>query len=58
MSDGDRRTLPWIAGKDHKNTAPKITTELHEDLENPVFAKKDLHKAGFHGRAAIEDHIK
>ena len=56
LSNKDRRTLPQIVWKDHKNTIPKITTEFHEHLENPVSTKtvrKDLHKAGFHGRAAI-----
>ena len=56
LSDRDRQTLLWIVRKDHENTAPKITAELNDHLENPVSSKgvrKKLHKAGFHGRAAI-----
>ena len=33
----DRRTLMQIFWKDHKNTAPKITADLNEYLENPAF---------------------
>ena len=56
LSDKDRRTLTRIVRKDHKNTAPKITAEINDHLENPVSSKtvrRELHKAGFHGRAAI-----
>ena len=48
----DRRTLSRIVRKDHKNTAPKITAEYNDHLENPVSSKTvrwELHKAGFHG---------
>ena len=57
LSDRDRRILMWIIRKDHKNTAPKITAELNGQLENQVSSKtvrKEQHKAGFHGRAAIK----
>ena len=52
LSDRDRRIL---VGKDHKNTAPKITAELNNHLENPLSSKsvRKLHKDGFHGRGAI-----
>ncbi len=56
LSDRDRLTLKWIVRKDHKNTAPKITAKLNDHLENPVSSKtvgRELHKVGFHGRAAI-----
>ena len=56
LSDRDRRTLTPIVRKDHKKTAPKITAELNDHLESPVSSKtvrKELYKAGFHGRAAI-----
>ena len=36
LSDRDRRTLMQILRKDHKNTAPKITAELNDHLQNPV----------------------
>ena len=41
-----------IVRKDHKNTA-----ELKDHLENPLSSKtvrRELHKAGFHGRAVIK----
>ena len=56
LSDRDRQTLTWIVRKDHKNTAPKITGEFYDHLENPVFSiivGRELHKARFHGRATI-----
>ena len=56
LSDRDHRTLARNFRKDHKNTAPKITAELNDLIENPVSTKtvrRELHKAGFHGRAAI-----
>ena len=56
LSDRDRRTLTWIVRKDYKNTAPKITAELNGHLKNQVSSKtvrRELHKAGFHGRTAI-----
>ena len=56
LSDRDHRTLTPIVWKDHKNIAPKITVELNDHLEDPVSSKtvrRELHKAGFHGRAAI-----
>ena len=56
LSDRDRQTLTRIVKKDHKNTALKITAELNDHLENPIPLKtvrRELHKAGFHGRAAI-----
>ena len=56
LSDRDRRTLIRTVRKDHKNTALKITSELNDHLKNPVSSKtvrKELHKAGFHKRAAI-----
>ena len=28
-----------IVYKDHKNTAPKISAELNDHLENPVYSK-------------------
>ena len=56
LSDRDRGTLTRIGRKDHKNTAPKITAELNDHLEDPISSKtvrKELHKARFHVRAAI-----
>ena len=55
LSDTDRQTLTWIVRKDHKNTVPKMSAELHDHLENPVSSKtvrRELHKAGFHGGGA------
>ena len=56
LSDRDRQTLTQIVRKDPKNIALKITVELNNHLENLVSTKrirKELHKAGFHRRAAI-----
>ena len=56
LSDWDRQTFRLIVGKDHKNTAPKNTTELNDRLENPVSSKtvrRERRKTRFHGRAAI-----
>ena len=39
LSDRDRRTLARIVRKDHKNTGPKITTELYDHRENPISSK-------------------
>ena len=53
---GDRWTLRRIVRKDHKNTAPKITADLDDHLENPVSLKtvrKELYKVRFHERASI-----
>ena len=36
LSDRSRRTLTPIVRKDHTNTAPKITAELNDRLENLV----------------------
>ena len=36
LSDRDRRARTRILRKDHKNTAPKITAELNDHLENPI----------------------
>ena len=52
LSDKDSRTLMRTVWKDHKNTAPKITADLNDHLENPVAlktVKRELHKAGFYG---------
>ena len=56
LSDWDRRTLMLIVRKDHKNTAPKITTELNDHLEKPVCSKtvrREQHKSRFPGRVSI-----
>ena len=56
LSDRDHQTLTQIVWKDHKNIAPKITTVFNDNLENPISSKtvrRELHKAGFHGRATI-----
>ena len=56
LSERDRRTLNGIVREDRKTTAPKITAELNEHLKNPVSTKtvrRELHKSGFYGRAAI-----
>ena len=56
LSDRDLWTLTQTVWKDHKNTAPKITAELYDHLENPVSSKtirRELHKAGFHERTTI-----
>ncbi len=39
LFDRDRQTLIWIIRNDHKNSAPKITAELNDNLKNPVSAK-------------------
>ena len=52
LSDRDRRTLKRIIRKEHKNTAWKITAELNDHLQIPVFSefvRRELHKAGFYG---------
>ena len=49
LFDRDRRNLTRIVRKDYMNTAPKITAELNDHLENT--ARRELHKAGFLGRA-------
>ena len=56
LSARDCQILTQIVRKDHKNTVPKIKAELNDHLENPVSSKtvrRELHKAGFHGRAEI-----
>ena len=56
LSEWDLQTLKQIVWKDHKNTAPKITAEPNDHLENPVTLKnvrRELHKTGFHRWAAI-----
>ena len=56
LSVRDHRTLTWIVRKDHRNIAPNITAELNDHLEDPVSSKtvrKELHRTGFPGRAAI-----
>ena len=56
LSERDRRTLTLTFGKEPSNTALKITAELNNHLEKPVFSKtagRELHKTGFHRRAAI-----
>ena len=56
LSDRDRRNLMRIVRKDRKNTALKITAEFNDRQKNPVSSKtvrKELHKGGFYGRAAI-----
>ena len=56
LSERDRQTLMWIAGKDYKNRAPKIIAELNDHLQNPVSLetlRRELHKVRFHGRAEI-----
>ena len=55
LSDKNRRTLTRIVRKNHQNTALKITAKLNNHLEGVVSSKKErreLHKVGFHGRAA------
>ena len=39
LFDRDSRTLTRIFRKDDKNTAPKITAELNDPLEDPIFSK-------------------
>ncbi|XP_073410924.1 cytosolic arginine sensor for mTORC1 subunit 1 isoform X1 [Dendrobates tinctorius] len=56
LTERDHRTLKRIVREDRKTRAPKITAELNEHLQNPVSTKtvrRELHKSGFHGRAAI-----
>ena len=56
LSKRNRRTLMLIVKKDQKNTAPKITAELNDHLQNPFSSKtvrREPHKVGFYGRAAI-----
>ena len=61
LADRDRQALMRNVRKGHENTAPKITAELNDHLENPVSLKpisRELHKAVFHGRASIRNNIK
>ena len=56
LSERDCRTLRRIVKRNHRTTAPKVAAELNKHLENPVSTKtvhRELHKASFHGRAAI-----
>lgn len=56
LSERDRRALQRIVRADRRTTAPKITAELNDHLESPVSSKtvrRELHKCGFYGRAAI-----
>ena len=56
LPDRNRRTLIQIVRNDQKDAAPKITAELNDHFNNPISSKTvrmDMHKAGFHGRAAI-----
>ena len=42
--------------RNHRTTSPKIAAELNDHFENSVSTKtirRELHKAGFHERAAI-----
>ncbi|KAF2368727.1 Homeobox domain-like, partial [Trinorchestia longiramus] len=39
LSERDRRTLNRIVREDRKTTAPKLTAELNEHLQNPVSTK-------------------
>ena len=57
LFDRNCRTLPRTVRKDHKNTAPKITAELNNHLQNPVSSKtlgRELHRAGSLRRAVIK----
>ena len=56
LSDWDRRNLKLIIRKDHKNTAPKITAELNDDLKNSIYSEtvwREPHKAGFQWEGSI-----
>ena len=56
MSDRDCQTLLRIVRKDHQNTAPKVTAELNDHLENPVSSKtvrRELHRVRFHGSVTM-----
>ena len=47
LSDKDRNPLRQIVKKDHQNTAPNMTVELNDHLNNPVSSKtvrKELQK--------------
>ena len=60
LPERDSRTLNQIVRKDRKNSASKITAELNKHLQNPVSTitvRLELHKPGFHGRAAIRKPI-
>lgn len=57
LSDRDRRSLRAIVTKNKKTTAAKVTAEMNVVLPNPVSTKtirRELHKQGIAGRAAIE----
>ena len=57
MSDRDRRSLRAIVTKNKKTTAAKVTAEMNVMLPNPDSTKtirRELHKQGIAGRAAIE----
>ena len=56
LSERDHQTLNQIVRKDRQNSASKITAELNKHLQYPVSTITffwELHKSGFHGRAAI-----
>ena len=50
LSNREYWTLIRIVRKDYKNTASKMTAELNDHLEDPVFLKivrRELHKNGY-----------
>ena len=52
LSDRDYLTLMQLVRKNHENTAPKISAELNEHLENPVSSKtvkREKHNSDFTG---------
>ena len=58
LSNRERRTLTWIVEKDHKNTAPKITTEFNDHLEKPLSSKTVRRVLrDFTGQLQSENHI-
>ena len=56
LSDRDRRSLNCILSKKQQTTATMVCAKLNQHLSNAVSAKtvrRELHKAGYHGRATI-----
>ena len=56
LTDRDRPALRRIAGRKHKITAARVTAQLNQHLNHPVFTKtvrRVPNSSGYHIRAAI-----
>lgn len=57
LDSRQKRSLKRIVRKDRRITAVKATASLNDSLEEPVSTRtvrRELHKMGMHGRAAIK----